>query len=90
MRACWYFGSKLVRLTADEVVNVRGVRGPLAGVFQILGWEVMARQGYLEEVWDPEPEALGAADPWPMVDIRDDGQVVARRVRLGALRQDCT
>jgi hypothetical protein len=86
MRGCWYFGPELVRLTAERVVAVQGVRGPVAGVFQILGCEVMAQQGYLEEVWSPEAEALGLAAPWPVVDIRDDGQVVARRVKIGIFR----
>lgn len=56
-----------------------GVAG-LNPTFRVLGADYLAEQGYLEEVWDPEAEGPGRAAPWPVVDILDDGRIVARRV----------
>ncbi len=86
MRGCWYFGPDPVRLEPREIIYVRGVWGSVAALFRVLGADYLAEQGYLEEVWDAEAEAPGAADPWPVVDILDDGQVVARRVARGGSR----
>jgi hypothetical protein len=83
MRGCWHFGAQPVRLAPSEVIGVAGVWGTVGSLFAILGGEVMAQHGYLEERWDPEAELPGAAAPWPVVDILDDGRVVARRVVRG-------
>lgn len=82
MRACWYFGLERERLAPDEWRCVRGRHATVAALFNILGADVMAQHGYLEEVWDggdedPDPDQV---EPWPVVDILDDGRVVARRV----------
>ena len=55
----------------------------MATLFNILGADVMAQHGYLEEVWDAGLEELDQVEPWPVVDILDDGRVVARRVPRG-------
>ena len=55
----------------------------MAALFNILGADVMAQQGYLEEVWDEGIADPDQAAPWPVVDILDDGRVVARRVPRG-------
>ena len=55
----------------------------MATLFSILGADVMAQHGYLEEVWDAGLEELDQVEPWPVVDILDDGRVVARRVPRG-------
>ena len=85
MRACWYFGLKRRRLTVEERCCVRGVRGTVAALFSIHGADVMAQHGYLEEVWDEGIEDPDQVEPWPVVDILDDGRVVARRVARGSM-----
>ena len=55
----------------------------MATLFNMLGADVMAQHGYLEEVWDAGLEELDQVEPWPVVDILDDGRVVARRVARG-------
>ena len=80
MAGCWYFGDRPVRLASGDLIVVLGVWGTVEALFAILGADVMAAQGYLEEVWDPKVEAPGVVAPWPVVDILDDGRVVARRV----------
>lgn len=80
MRACWYFGLERERLAPDEWRCVRGRHATMAALFDILGADVMAQHGYLEEVWDEDPAQV---EPWPVVDILDDGRVVARRVPRG-------
>ncbi len=47
------------------------------------GADVMAQHGYLEEVWDEGSEDLDQVELWPVVDILDDGRVVARRMARG-------
>ena len=86
MRACWHYGLKRVRLAPDEWRRVRGVRGTVVALFNILGADVMAQHGYLEEVWDEGIEDPDQVEPWPVVDILDDGRVVARRVPTGFTR----
>ena len=88
MRGCWYYGPDLVRLEPREIVYLRGIWGSVSALFRVLGAEYLAEHGYLEEVWDPEAEAAGKAAPWPVVDILDDGRVVARRVALGVTEAD--
>ena len=83
MRACWHYGLKRVRLAPDEWRRVRGVRGTVVALFSIHGADVMAQHGYLEEVWDAGIEDPDQVEPWPVVDILDDGRVVARRVARG-------
>ncbi len=85
MRACWHYGLKRVRLAPDEWRRVRGVRGTVAALFSIHGADVMAQHGYLEEVWDEEIADPDQVEPWPVVDILDDGRVVARRVARGSM-----
>ena len=85
MRACWYFGLERERLAPEAWRCVRGRHATVAALFDILGADVMAQHGYLEEVWDggdedPDPDQV---EPWPVVDILDDGRVVARRVPRG-------
>ncbi len=80
MRGCWYYGAELVRLEPREIVYLRGIWGSVSALFRVLGPDYLAEHGYLEEVWDPEAEAPGKAAPLPVVDILDDGRVVARRV----------
>lgn len=70
-----------VHLAPGDVILVRGVLGTVEAQFTILGADEMAAQGYLEEVWDAKAAAAGDAWPWPVVDILDDGRLVARRVR---------
>ena len=83
MRACWYYGPERVRLAPDEWRCVRGRHATVAALFNILGADVMAQHGYLEEVWDEEIADPDQVEPWPVVDILDDGRVVARRVPRG-------
>lgn len=83
MRGCWHFGAQPVRLAPGEVIGVRGTWATVASLFAILGGEVMAEHGYLAEVWDEGIEDPAQAEPWPVVDILDDGRVVARRVPRG-------
>ena len=83
MRACWYFGPGRERLAPEVWRCVRGRHGSLASLFSILGADVMAQHGYLEEVWDGGDEDPDQVEPWPVVDILDDGRVVARRVPRG-------
>ena len=80
MRACWHYGLQRVRLMPDAWCCVRGVRGTVAALFSIHGADVMAQHGYLEEVWDAGIDDPDQVEPWPVVDILDDGRVVARRV----------
>lgn len=80
MRGCWRFGSVPERLAPNDLICVRGTWGMVVNLFAILGCEVMAEHGYLEEVWDAGIADLAQAEPWPLVDILDDGRVVARRV----------
>ena len=67
---------------------MRGRHGTVAALFDILGADVMAQHGYLEEVWDDGIADPAQAEPWPVVDILDDGRVVARRVARGCTRSD--
>ena len=83
MRACWHYGAERVRLAPDARCCVRGVRGTVVALFSIHGADVMAQHGYLEEVWDEGSEDPDQVEPWPVVDILDDGRVVARRVARG-------
>ena len=88
MRGCWRFGPLPVRLASDDLICVRGTWGLVGNLFAILGCDVMAVHGYLEEVWDDGIEDPDQAEPWPVVDILDDGRVVARRVARGCTRSD--
>ena len=88
MRACWYYGPERVRLAPDEWRCVRGRHATVATLFNILGADVMAQHGYLEEVWDEGSEDPDQVEPWPVVDILDDGRVVARRVARGFTGSD--
>ena len=83
MRACWYFGLERERLAPEAWRCVRGRHATVAALFDILGADVMAQHGYLEEVWDEGIADPDQAAPWPVVDILDDGRVVARRVPRG-------
>ena len=83
MRACWYFGLERERLAPEAWRCVRGRHATVAALFDILGVDVMAQHGYMEEVWDDGIADPAQAEPWPVVDILDDGRVVARRVPRG-------
>ena len=83
LRACWYFGLERERLAPEAWRCVRGRHATVATLFTILGADVMAQHGYLEEVWDAGSEDPDQVEPWPVVDILDDGRVVARRVARG-------
>jgi len=87
IRACWYFGPELVRLEPREIVYLRGIWGSVSALFRVLGAEYLAEHGYLEEVWDPEAEVPGVDRLEPLVDILDDGRVVARRVTVDYFRR---
>ena len=83
MRGCWYYGPDLVRLEPREIVYLRGIWGSVSALFRVLGAEYLAEHGYLEEVWDEGDDDPDQMEPWPVVDILDDGRVVARRVPRG-------
>ena len=85
IRGCWHYGAELVRLEPREIVYLRGVWGSVSALFRVLGADYLAELGYLEEVWDAEAEAPGVAAPLPVVDILDDGRIVARRVAWGVM-----
>ena len=84
MRACWYFGLERVRLAPDERCCVRGTRGTVVALFSILGADVMAQHAYLEEGWDEGIDDPTQVEPWPVVDILDDGRVMVARGFTGA------
>ena len=50
--ACWYFGLERERPAPQAWRCVRERHATVAALFNILGAEVMAQYGYLEEVCD--------------------------------------
>lgn len=79
--ALWSFGSELRRYRPDERVTIGCLTGLARDFYRVLGPARLSEFGFLVEVFDDGVADDADADPFPLVDMTDDGDPYVRRVK---------